>query len=211
MRGVLRKMLNKSRSSPKHHRRMKLNLETEFCSAPDAETKHQDSEFVRRCVRSMRMALHWGVFISSGGICLILWCNISRRSKDAVGLKEERLWIKERFTQQPRFNEHPYKYLFHYENHQRKLQTVSRGATHRPSTSSGKRYLAKGKSTCAGARLGTLICGSPGPAEEHLHSDLHGVMGDEAVGGLSPINNSSAFFTVLIRNEPELEEGYPLI
>ncbi len=89
MRGILRKMLNKSRSSPKHYRRMKLNLETEFCSAPDAETKHQDSEFVRRCVRSMRMALHWGVFISSGGICLILWCNISRR-KDAVGLKEER-------------------------------------------------------------------------------------------------------------------------
>ncbi len=90
MRGILRKMLNKSRSSPKHYRRMKLNLETEFCSAPDAETKHQDSEFVRRCVRSMRMALHWGVFISSGGICLILWCNISRRSKEAVGLKEER-------------------------------------------------------------------------------------------------------------------------
>ncbi len=89
MRGILRKMLNKSRSSPKHYRRMKLNLETEFCSAPDAETKHQDSEFVRCCVRSMRMALHWGVFISSGGICLILWCNISR-SKDAVGLKEER-------------------------------------------------------------------------------------------------------------------------
>lgn len=88
--GILRTMLNKSRSSPKHHRRMKLNLETEFSSASVAETKHQDSEFVRRCVRSMRMAIHWGVFISSGGICLILWCNISRRSKDAVGLKEER-------------------------------------------------------------------------------------------------------------------------
>lgn len=31
------------------------------------------------------------------------------------------------------------------------------------------------------------------PSAAHLHSDLHGVMGDEAVGGLSSINNLQPF------------------
>lgn len=76
-------------------------------------------------------------------------------------------------------------------------------------------YLAKRRSAGDGACLGTLFADhraqQSSPSVAHLHSDLHGVMGYEAVGGLSSINNPSAFSTVPIMNEPELEEGDHLI
>lgn len=149
--------------------------------------------------------LCWAVFIISVEIDLIHVVKYQQRPERMQGCcgdgKEERLWIKECFTQQSHSN--TFKHPFHYENHLSKLSTVSRRAW--------KAHLIRqtlfgnGKELDLG-HVCTLYLQIIGPSSGalELHICIPTSVAWSSVGGSVSINNPSAFFTVLIMNDTAL-------
>lgn len=115
-------------------------------------------------------------------------CNISRSSKDAVGLREERdceLRNASHSSHAP-MSAHINIYFI-----MKIIRENYKRFPDEPHTGHGRHlsnhYLAKRRSAGDGACLGTLFVDhraqQSSPSVAHLHSDLHRVMGYEAVGG----------------------------